>query len=350
MRHTIRTKLLSTSALFLLAISASAWEPEPPYFIVNVGPDGVDSPTCGATADGIAKCRSIGQGIRNAKSGGTVNVFPGVYGDLNNNGVIGEPGEESGGPDCNCMIHVDKPVSILSKYGADSVLIEASTTDLTAIRIDASDVDIGYRDRGFTISASADMKTAAITADRWVSARVWDNSIHTGYGGIWGHDLAVFGNEISGAVGGPAIGVSGNARVAGNTILSSEEGITIGSGYIVGNVVVGGFYAIDIMDAHFAQVTHNYIVNNHYAGVTVGIAQDEMDVNVVISDNNIIENGFANGEFCGIRNISGGWVWAARNFWGSDNSGNKNGACDAADGSKTITTNPHLEPDEFPSY
>jgi hypothetical protein len=321
--------------------------------VLSVGADGTDSPTCGSI---VNKCRSISQAIRNATAGDTINVYPGVYGDINRNGLIGEPGEESGGPDCNCMIHVDKPVRIWSQYGRKSSLIDASTTDLKAIHIDAKRVEIGYRDRGFTIKGSA--ATGAITTDRSggreppgfeVFVSIWGNKIHAGAWGISGSNLKVYGNNIVGATVGPAIDAGKNALVNGNTILSSEEGIIIADGRIAHNVIIGGGEAIQIYDARFAQVKYNYIVSNRYAGVTVYPASDDEDVDVLITDNNIIGNGLANGELCGVRNLSGGIVLATRNYWGSVSPGTENGACDVSDGSKTITTNPDLEPGAFPS-
>jgi hypothetical protein len=318
---------------------------------VHVGPDGTDSPTCGSEFD---KCRSISQGIKNARPWATVNVHPGIYGDINGNGVIGEPGEESGGPDCDCMIHVDKLVRLSSYNGTDTVVIEARTTDLTAIRIDADDARIGAwsssypRAKGFTIMASAATGTAAITSNRSLSARVQGNSIHAKYGGIWGSNLGVSYNDVYGATGGPAIDAGANARVFGNTIITSEEGIIIANGYVYHNTIVGGSYAIEIYDPRFARVMQNAIVNNRYAGITINAVEEGYSVDVRIHDNNIVGNGFADGAYCGVVNRSDGIVWAQRNYWGPFWTGTPNVACDFGS-SVTNTGYRRSEPRRYPT-
>src|ERR1700730_7618989 len=77
---------------------------------------GLDTNTC-APRD---PCRSISAAIQRAGAGDVISVGPGVYRDLNQNGVLGEPGEETGeiGYGCNCVVKVDKAVIIRSTQGA----------------------------------------------------------------------------------------------------------------------------------------------------------------------------------------------------------------------------------------
>src|SRR5262245_17790196 len=73
---------------------------------------GIDSPSCGSAA---APCRSISQAITNAAAGDTIEVGPGVYGDLTDNEDFQTPGEEAGGPACGPgVICLDKPLTIMS--------------------------------------------------------------------------------------------------------------------------------------------------------------------------------------------------------------------------------------------
>ena len=110
------------------------------FYVSN---EGVDSVACGTKND---KCRSISQAIRNAADGNTILVEPGIYGDLNRNGIIGEPGEESGGVGCDCLIHVDKRVAIFSEAGARATVVDAAGANLNGIRISVSDVVVGLRE------------------------------------------------------------------------------------------------------------------------------------------------------------------------------------------------------------
>src|SRR5262245_45022775 len=93
--------------------------PEASAGTVSVESFGVDTVNCGAKK---TPCRSISRAIENAHPGDAIVVGRGVYGDLNSNGVLGEPGEEVA-PGCDCMIHVDKNVEIRSTDGAAVTLI-----------------------------------------------------------------------------------------------------------------------------------------------------------------------------------------------------------------------------------
>src|SRR5262245_28480935 len=103
MRHSLAIPL----ALLSLALPAGAKT-------VYVANDGLDGVACGAkTSAG----RSISQGIARAAAGDTVLVGPGRYGDLDLDGVLGEPGEEAG---IDAVLDVNKAVRVYSTDGADS--------------------------------------------------------------------------------------------------------------------------------------------------------------------------------------------------------------------------------------
>ena len=111
-------RVVSCVAAVWLAASAPAGAE-----VVHVATFGQDSSACGGL---LQRCRSIGQAVRNASDGDTVVVAPGTYGDLNRNGVIGEPGEESGAPGCGCLIAISKRIVVLSERGAEVTTIDAS--------------------------------------------------------------------------------------------------------------------------------------------------------------------------------------------------------------------------------
>jgi hypothetical protein len=114
---------------------------------VYVANDGLDGAACGAKT---AACRSISQGILRAAAGDTVLVGPGRYGDLDGDGVLGEPGEEAG---IEAVVDVNKAVRVYSSDGADSTAITAVGIPPAAsyVRISANDVVFGRRNGGFTI-------------------------------------------------------------------------------------------------------------------------------------------------------------------------------------------------------
>src|SRR3981081_3085672 len=114
---------ISVVAMVLVALAPCAYAKT--IFVAN---NGADSSTCGPT--GHAPCRSITQGIHNAANGDLIIVGPGKYGDLNGNGVLGEPGEETPAANCFCMLAVNKSVTIVSSDGAAATVIDAHTVDV----------------------------------------------------------------------------------------------------------------------------------------------------------------------------------------------------------------------------
>jgi hypothetical protein len=90
---------------------------------LHVANNGLDSFTCG---DKDHPCRSISQAITNASVGDRIIVGPGSYGDLNGNGIFGEPGEEIAqiGFGCRCMIRLNKRVTLTSRDGALATVLD----------------------------------------------------------------------------------------------------------------------------------------------------------------------------------------------------------------------------------
>jgi hypothetical protein len=121
--------------------------------VLNVANNGVDSNTCGPTSN---PCRSISKAIAHAINGDTIKVGPGRYGDVNKDGIFNPTsGEESAevGYGCDCMIKVDKQLTIESLKGALSTILDAGGVDVAAIQVEASNVVFG-RIKGFTITGA----------------------------------------------------------------------------------------------------------------------------------------------------------------------------------------------------
>jgi hypothetical protein len=70
-------------------------------------------------------CRTISQAIALARPGDKIIVGPGRYGDLDGDGHFGEAGEESAPIGCDCVIDVDRAVSIESRDGQSVTILDA---------------------------------------------------------------------------------------------------------------------------------------------------------------------------------------------------------------------------------
>jgi hypothetical protein len=158
MRHCVAISL----ALLALASPAGAKT-------VYVANDGLDGMACGAKT---AACRSITQGIARAAAGDTVLVGPGRYGDLDSDGMLGEPGEEAG---ALALVDVDKAVRVYSSDGADATAILATglAPSATYVRLTADGVAFGRKSGGFTIVGEGQATgVSAVGADAAVVGNV----------------------------------------------------------------------------------------------------------------------------------------------------------------------------------
>jgi hypothetical protein len=109
---------LSSAAAIVFALAAFA--DAATLYVAN---NGLDGSNCGTKTN---PCRSIDEGIANAAAGDSVVVGPGRYGDLNPNGILGEPGEENPAlvaPGWGC-VGLEKSVSVVSSDGAASTVID----------------------------------------------------------------------------------------------------------------------------------------------------------------------------------------------------------------------------------
>ena len=87
--------ILVSCVFVLTAVPTLTLSPRAGATTRRVANNGVDSASCGTSAN---PCRSITQAIANAADGDRIVVGPGTYGDLNNDGVLGNsPGEENPG-------------------------------------------------------------------------------------------------------------------------------------------------------------------------------------------------------------------------------------------------------------
>jgi hypothetical protein len=173
---------ISVLALSILGLGAGAAQ----AVELHVENNGVDGSSCG---DRRNPCRSISQAISNADAGDRILVGPGRYGDLDQDGVLGEPGEEAGDVGgCQCMITVNKQVTILSTDGAEATVLDAGLVGgLVAVRIVADGVVFGQQGRGFTL-LGLDNNVALGVGAKGVA--VTGNIASRGFGGF-----SIFGTD-----------------------------------------------------------------------------------------------------------------------------------------------------------
>src|SRR5262245_43396349 len=88
--------------------------------ILHVENNGTESATCGSQP---APCRSISRAMARAGSGDTILVGPGRYGDFDASGNL-EPGSERPDRDGECLLCIDKRVTVISTHGADQTSIQ----------------------------------------------------------------------------------------------------------------------------------------------------------------------------------------------------------------------------------
>lgn len=91
--------------------------------MLYVANNGVDSRNCGTKGNG--PCRSISRALALAADGDTIEVGPGLYGDIDADGQFVSPGDEQAqlNQGCECIVHVNKSVTVVSRAGATQTLV-----------------------------------------------------------------------------------------------------------------------------------------------------------------------------------------------------------------------------------
>jgi hypothetical protein len=122
---------------------------------LNVTNYGADSAACGSPAK---PCRTISQAIENAFDGDSIEVGPGLYGNVSGNVNFTGPGDEhaqmSRLPNQGCIICINKGVHIYSLQGAAVTTIQGipSTPFASTVMIQSDGVIFGHAGGGFTLT------------------------------------------------------------------------------------------------------------------------------------------------------------------------------------------------------
>jgi hypothetical protein len=330
-----------------------------------VANNGEDTFTCGTKAQ---PCRSINFAFACTMPAGIVAVGPGIYGDINGSGTVGDlPGEEPTLPSSGCMIDILWPLTLVSTDGAGSTVLDtggdpAARAAVCIRTADASGAVFGKLNKGFTIR----------------------NSLGTGPGDVGGTGLdleeadgvKVEGNIAIGTRSGMSIGfqIGGRNATLKNNIASDweggfyviSEGVVLTGNLAKGNTGMGGEGGFRLDGLSGAVVTKNSAIANGAAGFELWLYPSETftfskntalgnarglqinantssgPVSVAITKNNFFGNGDLTGlsapygPNCGlvVRNDAVAnpvTVNAAGNFWGAATGPGPNPA-DAAGG------------------
>jgi parallel beta-helix repeat protein len=138
-------------ALLLIAALAAPAQAKPKtWYVAN---NGLDTWPCTKSEP----CRSIGRALGMATPGDTVQVGPGIYGDLDGSGTVGDAtGDEP--PSSGCMITITSRVTLVSKNGTRSTVLDAggdsAVHSVVCIGAGADGTVFGKLNKGFTLTGS----------------------------------------------------------------------------------------------------------------------------------------------------------------------------------------------------
>ncbi len=154
-RRAARRSSVTTALLTLVAALALAAATPVAAATLLVASYGVDGPDCGTKT---APCRSVSRAIALATDGATVEVGPGRYGDVDGDGSFTDAGDEAAeiGTGCNCVVHVTKRLTIVSRDGAGVTVIDGGGAGADVIGIDVAGTVLGKAGKGFTVTNGRD--------------------------------------------------------------------------------------------------------------------------------------------------------------------------------------------------
>lgn len=373
---------------------------------LQVANNGVDSAVCGPAA---SPCRSISKAIANAAPGDTILVGAGAYGDLDADGTFTPAtGEEAAevGFGCECMIKVDKALTIISRDGADATVLDATQAAGAVVKIQASGVVFGLPKRGFTlwrgvsggvvIDAPADVRVAGNIAKfigtacpcppgtlgsgfivtggtgHVLTGNLSANNVHQGFTvdgsghtlsrnlvvDVGGAGFFILGTghtasrNISNNIGGAGFAFDGTGHVISDNVTGASGGFQIfGAGHTVKGNVSSGNYAASpgfwIAGSGHA-VSRNAARGNEGPGIYVNPGSSAL----TITQNDLYGNGrhdtLTGVPNCGLFNDSGTTITATDNFWGAATGPGPDPADDVCNGSGSTTITSPFATTEFP--
>ena len=335
-------RLRLASVLFLAAFSTAPAATVPhPSSTIHVANNGIDAPLCGLPQ--TLPCRSITQAVKNAGNGDHIVVGPGIYGDLSDDGTIGQTGEEAGAPGCGCVLAINKGVIVTSTDGAASTVINAHNVDVIQnVLVIGNGAEFGRPSQGFTVTNTREQSIAnsGIVIDA-TNVKIRGNQVisvfttvtvlnpltqqperlpvrgSVGIGVVNSTEtILIEANQVIGWSTG--IHVEGAGKmVIGNQVSLNDTGILAdGDNNIAGNGVIANEFGM-ILDG-LVEASGNALIGNEGPGVEIDTTN-----NVVVQKNNIFGNDAQDltgtGRACGVVYDGATTLLASHNFWGSSN-------------------------------
>ncbi len=346
----MRNALAMAAGLVVIAALGSPVEAAT-IFVAN---NGVDPPGCVPLSCVVAPCRcgtktapcrSITCGIITAAPGDTVVVGPGKYGDLDGDGFpgdsTGEEAPEFSSPGCDCLLALNKAVSLQSSNGAAETVIDATHVGSNRnVVIVADGASFGAPGKGFLVTQSGgdgkggmviDANDVAVRGNQLVPV------LPTSVGrGIETADspasVVIEGNQVVGWAAGIAV-AGGNKTVRNNVVMMNFGGIFASPGSIVtGNVTIGNTLGIALPNGP-GTVMANAAIGNDIGIGNHGVGPPGGGTSFIgtVEKNDVFGNG------CGTLNDGLMPLVADKNYWGAATGPGANPADDACNTSNGTT-------------
>jgi parallel beta-helix repeat protein len=356
------------SSAFLALVIGGAASAAPPATI-HIANNGVDSATCGGSA---APCRSIYAGLQRARAGDTVLVRPGLYGDLNGDGLLGGAGEE---PNLGrTAVYVDKAVRLLSTNGAVVTVINAGGGVFNTVEINSNGVTFGAVDQGFTVAGAqfqgiytfgitnarisgniaAGLPSSGILVESSGVVEVSDNVVHdNGGSGITAlassesARVLIRRNKVYANSSGINAGSFGSHEISHNEIsnnLNAGLSLDFTPSMVFRNLITGNGIGItsnswspDRLPTAGPTLVRNTLIGNQTTGVQIAAGP----VPFTLRENNVYGNGTGPYEYfanCGVANFSGAPLNLANTYWGAGTGPGANPADSTCGNDPVITT------------
>jgi hypothetical protein len=300
-------KFVTVALVLFLPISAAHAR------TLKVATTGKDSATCGL----VLPCRTITRAIANAVAQDTIIVGPGTYGDLNQNGMLGEAGEEPGSSSCYCLLWVNKPVVLISSDGAAATIIDARSVDVGRNVVITAGGEFGRAGKGFTVTPTnlsvdnfgivIDADDLVVRGNQIVSTKYTVGASSSSEVGLLAQgagSVLIDGNQVMGWLG-TGISVTGSGKtVQKNQVSLNSVGINAqGVNTVSYNVVTANAAGVRLHGA--TRATRNATYGN-----TAGI-EAMAGFAGTIEQNNVFSN-----RHCGLSNHTPVLI-APHNYWGA---------------------------------
>jgi hypothetical protein len=291
-RPRVLRKLKHQAALMLVLLLGAAAPAVAATLVVAAR--GQDGPGCGTKTQ---PCRSVSRAIAHARAGDTIEVGPGRYGDIAQDGDFTDPGDEAAEIDtgCDCMIHVDKRLTLVARDGAEATILDARAAPIHVVAVDVPGTVVGKKGKGFTLTGGG-------TGGSGLAAST--NEI------IVAGNLAAFNGKHGIDAAGPRVRVTDN-RMIGNASSGCQCGGNAsffarnvatdnGAGFFTGDgsALVGNL-AMRNTESGFEIVERNVIKGN------VAIANGEAGFTFYGGDN-VATGNVAHANYVGFRLFGGG--------------------------------------------